>query len=205
MRSLKQHRNKEQAKIYKRMSKCKLYSKQYRKYKKALQNLKHKYDKKILECVHKITKLYLDFCIENNISVVYYGDLDSATRNTKKRIKSKKVTQKLAQWNHGQIIRYLQNKLSRYGIKMIKVPEYYTSQKCPHCSKLNKPKGRCYKCRKCGYEQHRDIVGAINILNDNDGTKLTRYTNKKYLRIDIKSKVVNADAYSESSSSDCSR
>jgi len=181
MRAIKQHRNKIQADIYRRMSKCKKGSKQYRKYLRALKNMKWKYDKKILDCVHKVSKLYLDYCIINDVSTVYYGDLDSATRNTKKRA-NKFVGQKLNQWNYGELIKQLENKLTRYGIKLIEVKEYYTSQKCPSCESLNKPTKRNYTC-KCGYRQHRDIVGAMNILNDNSEFEISRYTDKKYLQI----------------------
>lgn len=38
-------------------------------------------------------------------------------------------------------------------------------------------------CNKCNCTQHRDIVGAINILNDNGGFNLTKYNNLKYLQI----------------------
>ncbi|MEM5599279.1 transposase [Niallia circulans] len=86
MRAIKQHRNKIQADIYRRMSKCKKGSNQYRKYLRALKNMKWKYDNKILDCIHKISKLYLDYCILNDVSTVYYGDLDSATRNTKRKL-----------------------------------------------------------------------------------------------------------------------
>ena len=183
MRSIKQQRNKIQAKLYKRISNCTKDSRQYVNYKKALSNMTYAYRKKIDDCVHKITKKYVDYCIANNISVVYYGDLDSATRNTKGRVRTS-TGQKLQQFNHGEVIKHLDNKLSRYGIKMIKVKEYYTSQKCPKCNKLNKPEGRCYKCKYCNYKQHRDIVGAINILNDNAKTSGVYYKNLKYLRID---------------------
>jgi putative transposase len=181
MRSIKYLRNKHQAKIYQRMSKCKQGSKQYLKYMNALRNLTYKTKRRINDAVHKITKLYLDFCIQNNISAVYYGDLDSATRNTKGRVNSF-IGQKLQQWNHGEIIRELENKLSRYGVKLVKVKEYYTSSKCPNCGKINKPNNRNYECA-CGYKQHRDLVGAINILNNNTNVGIRYYTSKKYLRI----------------------
>jgi putative transposase len=181
LRSIKYLRNKHQARIYQRMSKCKQGSKQYLKYMNALRSLTYKTERRINDAVHKITKLYLDFCIENNISTVYYGDLDSATRNIKGKVNSY-VGQKLKQWNYGEIMRQLENKLSRYGIKLVKVEERYTSKKCPNCGKLNKPNGRNYTC-ECGYTQHRDLVGAINILNDNANTNLKYYTTKKYLRI----------------------
>jgi len=182
IRSIKRFRDKEQGNLKSKMSKCTKGSKQYRKYSKALYKLKYKAEKQILDAIHKSTKLYLNYCLENRISKVYYGDLDSCTRNTKERV-GKKSGQKLNEWNYGLIMLQLENKLNRYGIQLVKVKEYYTSKKCPVCGKLNAPKGRQYECA-CGYKQHRDIVGAINILNDNHGTKLTHYTNKKYLRIE---------------------
>lgn len=182
LRSVKRFRNKEQAKIKSKMSNCANGSRQYQKYRNALYSIKFKSDKQILDVIHKTTKLYLDYCLENDISKVYYGDLDSCTRDTKKRV-GKFVGQKLNQWNYGLLMLQLENKLNRYGIQIIKVKEYYTTKKCPECGKLNQPKGREYRCG-CGYKQHRDIVGAINILNDNHSTKLTHYTDKKYLRIE---------------------
>jgi putative transposase len=184
MRSIKRLRNKEQAKIRSRMTKCEKGSRQYKRYSKALRNIKAKTDRQIHDCIHKISKLYLDFCIHNNISIVYFGDLDGASRSTKqKRRGNKMVRQKLSQWNFGQMMKLLENKLIRYNIRVIKISEAYSSQKCPQCDKLNKPKGREYKCRRCNYQQHRDINGAINILNDNASTKILRYKKLKYLQI----------------------
>lgn len=181
LRSIKRLREKEQAKLRSKMSKCKKYSKQYKKYNRALWNLKYKSERQILNCVHKISKLYLDYCIENNISKVYYGDLDSCTRNSSDRV-GKVVGQKLNQWNYGEIMQQLHNKLERYGIELIKVSEAYTSQTCPLCGKRHKPTNRNYIC-ECGYTQHRDLVGAINILNFNTEFHIKIYKNKKYLQI----------------------
>jgi putative transposase len=174
-------RNKELGMLRSKQSKCVKGSKQYNKYSKAMYSLKYKTDNRILDTVHKITKLYLEFCLENKISLIYYGDCDSATRNTKGKVGNS--GQKLSQWNYGLIMKQIINKLSRYEIQTIKVPEYYTSQACPNCGLLNKPVNRNYIC-ECGYTQHRDILGAINILNMNHGTDLTHYIKKKYLRIE---------------------
>ena len=135
-----------------------------------------------MDCVHKISKLYLDYCIENGISKVYYGDLDSCTRNTKERV-NKLIGQKLNDWCYGLLMLQLENKLSRYGIELVKVSEAYSSQTCPHCGNRHKPTGRNYECQ-CGYKQHRDVVGAMNILNFNEkDIKLEKYSSLKYLRI----------------------
>jgi putative transposase len=183
IRSIKRLRNKELAKLKSRRSKCTKGSRQYKKYSKAIYNLQYKTENKINDSVHKITKLYLDYCIQNNISKVYYGDLDSCTRNTKNKNHGNKfVRQKLSQWCYGLITLQLKNKLSRHDIKLKKVKEYYTSSKCPVCKELNNPNGRNYSCI-CGYKMHRDVNGAINILNDNSNYYIHKYNNLKYLRI----------------------
>ncbi|MCY0881770.1 MAG: zinc ribbon domain-containing protein [Firmicutes bacterium] len=45
----------------------------------------------------------------------------------------------------------------------MKISEAYTSQTCPRCGHLTKVAGRIYRCRACGYQAHRDGVGAVNI------------------------------------------
>jgi len=49
------------------------------------------------------------------------------------------------------------------GIKAIIINEAYSSQTCPKCLKKHKPSSRNYICPFCGFEYHRDGVGAINI------------------------------------------
>lgn len=184
MRSHKRFRNKEQAKLRLRMSKCTKYSRQWNKYNKAMQKLIAKSDRKELDSLHKITKHYVDYCVMRDISTVYYGDLDSLTRDGKKENRGHTFTrQKINQWSYGKLTAMLEIKLARYGIKMVKVKEYYTSQKCPNCKSLHKTRDRNYYCNDCGYTQHRDIVGAINILNDNDDRNVQYYSSKKYLQI----------------------
>ena len=128
LREIKQLRNKHMGKLKSRRSKCIKGSRQYKKYSRAIKKLVYKTKNKILNLTHKITKLYLDYCIKNNIRKVYYGDLDSCTKNTKKEKRGgKKVHQKLNEWNYGQLTQELINKLSRYGIELVKVKEYYTN------------------------------------------------------------------------------
>lgn len=183
IRSIQRLRNKELGKLDQRMSKCTKGSRQYKRYMWARTKLREKFNNQIKDCVHKTTKLYLDYCLKNNINTVYYGDLDNCTRGTKKKKDGSRFTrQKLTQWCFGKIVQQLENKLSRYGIKLVKVKEYYTSSKCPACKKKNKPKGRNYSC-KCGYKMHRDVNGSINILNDNSKYNIKECNTLKYLRI----------------------
>ena len=184
IRSIRRFHNKEQAQIRSKRDKLTKGSNQYWKYTNAIRNLSKKTENQILDSVHKISKLYLDYCIDNGISKVYYGDLDSCTRGNS-GVMSKYSNQKLRDWCYGLLILQLENKLSRYGIEMVKISEAYTSQTCPHCGHKHKPTNRNYVCRECGYVQHRDLVGAINILNFyEENIHIEEYTNMKYLRID---------------------
>jgi putative transposase len=50
---------------------------------------------------------------------------------------------------------------------LLAVPPHHTSQTCPGCqhvSKDNRQIQALFLCVACGYENHADVVGAINIL-----------------------------------------
>lgn len=181
VRSLVRLKDKRMGEVKSLRSRCIKYSKQYRKYTKAIYKIKFEFDRKIMDALHKQTAKYVNWCIKNNVSITYYGDLDSVTRNKKGKM-SKKLNQKLNMWRFGILVYQLNYKLLRRGIKSYKINEAYTSQTCPNCNKRNKPNNRNYYC-KCGYKQHRDVVGAINILNKYGTCNLTRFAKKEYLQI----------------------
>ena len=78
---------------------------------------------------------------------------------------------------HSQTVQAISDKFdaNRKTISALRknVKENYTSQICPKCSKKHKPTGRTYRCT-CGYETHRDIIGAWNILNKKHKCEHTR-------------------------------
>jgi len=182
VRSLIRLKDKRQAELMSKRSSCIINSKMYKKYTKAIWKIKYEFDRKINDAIHKQTNLYLNWCVKNNISKIIYGDVDNTTRNSRGKLR-KNINHKLNMWRFGKIIQQLNNKLTRFGIELIKVDEYYSSQTCPHCGNKKKIFNRNYKCKKCGYKQHRDIVGAINILNDNSKYHIENYINKVYLQI----------------------
>lgn len=182
VRSLIRLKDKRQGELKSLQSRCVKYSKKYKKYAKAIWKIKFEFDRKINDAIHKQTKSYIDYCLRNNINKVFYGDLDTTTRGSKGKLNNN-INHKLNMWRFGQIMLQLENKLSRYGIKLLKVKEYYTSQKCPCCGEIKKQSNRNYMCDKCGYTQHRDIVGSMNILNDNTEYHVEKYDSKVYLQI----------------------
>ena len=49
---------------------------------------------------------------------------------------------------------------------LVLVDEHDTSKTCPNpnCTQRHKVAGRVYRCPVCGFQAHRDVVGAVNIL-----------------------------------------
>jgi putative transposase len=186
IRSIQRFRNKELAKLNSKLSKCTKGSINYKKYRKAIRKLCSKSNAKLNYLFHKTSKLFIDYVSENNINNVIIGDLTNFNMNLKNIKKKKGKQQKLAQWPHGKLREKLQYKLKYQNVNLIEISEKYTSQTCPVCGHRHKPMGRNYVC-KCGYKNHRDIVGAINILSKyiNGEIKPINLPHKelKYLRI----------------------
>lgn len=186
VRSIHQLRNKKLAEIHHLQSKCTKKSKRWKKLQRAKQYVLSKSVKQMEDKLHKTTKEFVDWCIKQTVSNVYVGDPEGVQRNTrKKRRATKKQAQKLSNWSFGKILRYLNYKLEREGIKLRKTNEAYTSQTCPVCKKRKKTSSRNYKCQ-CGYTEHRDIHGARNILAKSLYGEIDHIdvcTNMKYLRI----------------------
>ncbi|MEB0033175.1 transposase, partial [Undibacterium sp. RTI2.1] len=67
----------------------------------------------------------------------------------------------------GEFRRQLAYKVQWHGGMLLAVPPHHTSQTCPccgHVSKDNRQTQAKFLCVDCGYENHADVVGAINIL-----------------------------------------
>lgn len=63
--------------------------------------------------------------------------------------------------------RQLAYKLTWRGGRLIAVPPHHTSQTCPlchHVSARNRPSQAQFLCQSCGYENHADVVAAVNVL-----------------------------------------
>jgi putative transposase len=186
VRSIHRLRNKKLAEIQQLQSKCKKGSRQWRKYQKAKRYILGKSERQLRDALHKTTKAFVDWCIEQFISDVHMGEVEGVQRNTrKKKCVNRKQAQKLSNWSFGKVKQYLTYKLEQLGIQIHHVDESYTSQTCPVCTKRRKVSSRNYRCT-CGYEEHRDIHGARNILSKALYGQIQHFdvgTNVKYLRI----------------------
>ena len=189
VRSIKRLRNKRVKELQKKLAKCKKGSRQWKKYHRALHYSLARSDAQLTDALHKTTRKFVNWCVENEVKQVIVGDVEGVQRNTSRKKKNKKRrsrkhNQKMSQWQFGKIHAYLTYKLEYEGISLEKVNEAYTSQTCPVCGKRKKVSSRNFVC-KCGYKEHRDIHGAKNILSKSIYGEFRDMgpVQRKYLRI----------------------
>lgn len=180
LRSINRFRNKKLAELQKKQSKCKKYSRRWKKLQRAKMYMLNKCEAQVRDFTHKLTKKFVDWAVENNIKCVYCGNPEGVQRKNRGKL----VNQKLSNWNFGVQMNYLKYKLKAKGIELKVISEAYTSQTCPICGQRHKVKNRNYSC-SCGYNAHRDINGASNILSLGLYGKIKyihKIINTKYLR-----------------------
>ncbi|WP_026102356.1 RNA-guided endonuclease TnpB family protein [Pleurocapsa sp. PCC 7319] len=159
LRSKRQYQNKLKAKLSNLIDTKKRGSQRRQKIIKSKQKQLAKVVNQIKDIEHKLTSKAVSMLQERSIQTLVIGDV----RDIRKNIKySKKVNQKLHQWNFGSIRAKLEYKCAKAGINTELISEAYTSQEYLSCRKRNKPRNREYKCL-CGFRWHRDGVGCSNI------------------------------------------
>ena len=89
-----------------------------------------------------------------------------------------KSQQKISLWSHGNLRQYSTYKAHAAGIqferRVERRVEHQTSETCPRCGRQHKPRGRVYRCPKCGLVARRDAVGAVNFLSRKVHMKLAK-------------------------------
>jgi putative transposase len=137
-------------------------SKRYRRLVAAKVRMKAKHARVMRDMEHKISRAVVDAAVAHEAGTIVIGDVRDVADGVDL---GKAANQKISQWNHGQVRRYVAYKAEAEGITVRLVDEAYTSQTCPTCSHRHKPKGRRYRCPACGFPAHRDVVGQVNILS----------------------------------------
>lgn len=168
LRSTFQLRNKKQAEIRKLQAKCEKKSLRWWRLQRAWNKIQRQCDRKIRDICHKVSRAVVEFALESDASTIVIGDVKNIADKTKveKRL-GRKSRQKMSNWPHGTIRKYIEYKAAQFGIAVELEDERYTSQTCPSCQERTKQRNRNYKCKHCGWVGHRDAVGAMNILSKN--------------------------------------
>jgi putative transposase len=160
IRSLKRHRNKQLGCIAKKQSRCKKYSRRWRKMQRAKNRLRSRSERRVRDLRHKATRQVITFCEQQQVGKLYIGN----PHGVRNEDKGRHHNQRMSQWEYGKDIDYLTHKSEQARIKSFTGTERGTSSQCPACGhRQKKPKGRAWHCKACGFNGHRDLVGSVNM------------------------------------------
>jgi putative transposase len=171
LNSFKKHQQR-LARYQRRMSRKVKFSNNWKKAKAKVQKIHTGIANARKDFLHKTTTT-----ISQNHALVCIEDLQ--VRNMSKSSKGnseqhgKMVKQKsglnraILDQGWGEFRRQLDYKVVWNGGMLLAVPPHNTSRTCPccgHVSKDNRQTQAKFLCVDCGYENHADVVGAINVL-----------------------------------------
>jgi putative transposase len=114
------------------------------------------------EC-HKQVASYL----ARNYDVVVLPTFETSQMVSKSRRKlHSKTARAMMNWAFYQFSQTLQHLCNRYGSKLVRMTEEYTSKICTKCGHIHRTLGgnKKFKCPQCGYEIPRDFNGALGIF-----------------------------------------
>jgi len=160
LRAKRQYQNKLKAKLSAKIDVKKKGSRRRKQLIRSKQKQLTQIKQQIKDIEHKQTTHFISTLQASGVQTVVIGDVRDIRQDLDG---GTKTNQKLHQWSHGSIRHQLTYKAERRGMRVALQEERYTSQTCPCCGKRSKPRGRVYRCVKCGFTFHRDGVGAINI------------------------------------------
>jgi len=171
LNSFKQHQQR-LVRYQRRMSRKVKFSSNWKKAKARVQKIHARIANARRDFLHKttttISKSHALVCIED----VQVRNMSKSSKGTIEQ-PGKKVRQKsglnraILDQGWGEFRRQLGYKVEWNGGILLAVPPHHTSQTCPACahvSKDNRQTQAKFLCVGCGYENHADVVGAINVL-----------------------------------------
>ncbi len=131
---------------------------------KAVKRINDKEQRIMRDIDHKISHDIVKAAVAHNVSVIKLEQLENIRSTTRT---SRKNNPSLHTWSFYRLAKFIEYKARLAGITVEYVNPAYTSQKCPICGDIHHADDRNYTC-KCGYHIHRDVLGALNIMNSTE-------------------------------------
>jgi putative transposase len=179
IRSLKRQRNMQQGQLASKQARCKKYSHRWKKLQRAKNKMSSRIRRRVRDLRHKATRQVIEFCREQQVGALYIGN----PHGVRQHKTGHHHNQRMSQWEYGKDIDYLTYKSTQARIKSFTGTERGTSSQCPECDSLRKkPKGRVWRCKQCGFQGHRDLVGSVNMHRIAYGHKVLFPRPATYLR-----------------------
>ena len=113
--------------------------------------------------IHKQVASYL----AKNYDVIILPTFETSQMVVKKKRKLRsKTARAMMTWAFYQFSQILEHLCNRYGSRLVRMTEEYTSKTCTKCGHIHRKLGssKNFKCPKCNYEIHRDFNGAVGIF-----------------------------------------
>ena len=148
------------------------FSKNWHKAKRRVQTIHTRIGNARRDYLHKVTTTisqnHAMVCIEDlqvrNMSRSAAGTAEQSGRNVRAKSGLNKA---ILDQGWAEFRRQLDYKLQWSGGWLVAVPPHNTSRTCPCCGHIaadNRRTQAQFKCVACGYANHADVVGAMNIL-----------------------------------------
>nr|WP_246046507.1 transposase [Thermosporothrix hazakensis] len=179
IRSLKRQRSKHLGQLAKKQSRCKHYSRRWKKLQRAKNKQCRRAERRIRDMRHKATRKVINFCVEQQVGTLFIGN----PHGVRNKNNGRHQNQRMALWEYGRDIDYLTHKAKAAHIMSFTGSERGTSSQCPVCGQKHKPKGRQWACRACGFQGHRDLVGSVNMHQLACGSQVEFPRSFTYLRL----------------------
>lgn len=134
------------------------------KHQDAVEYINNKEQRIMKDIDHKLSHDIVATAVAHNVKTIKLEQLQNIRSTTRK---SRKNNHSLHNWSFYRLAKFIEYKAKLAGIEVLYVNPAYTSQRCPVCGDIHHANDRSYTC-KCGYHNHRDILGAVNICNSTE-------------------------------------
>ncbi|MFL6266380.1 MAG: RNA-guided endonuclease TnpB family protein [Actinomycetes bacterium] len=141
-------------------------SRRWRRHRARQRRVEARHRRRIHQAQHEAAKQVIAVAVQQRVSLLLVGD----PRGITDRDAGRAHNLRLRQWHRTHLLLALRDKAEHAGIVVRLVDERGSSSTCPACRRrVPKPRGRRFRCRGCGFEGHRDLVGAHNIAAKGGG------------------------------------
>jgi putative transposase len=137
---------------------------QHSKHPEAVKRINDKEQRIMKDLDHKLSHDIIENAVAHNVKAIKLEQLSNIRSTTRT---SRKNNHSLHTWSFYRLAQYIEYKARLAGIKVEYVNPAYTSQRCPVCGDIHHADDRKYTCN-CGFQIHRDILGAMNICNSTE-------------------------------------
>lgn len=156
-------------------------SRRQKKTNRTMARQKAKSVRRIRDVNHKVSRQAVDWGVATGQGKMVLSQPTGIAKAKGRRSQR----QRNGYWEYGQQSRMIEYK-AEGRIEIERDEERGTSSTCPKCQHHYHPSGRLFRCPKCGWVGHRDLVGAGNQLGRHDPhadvAALIEQAHPKYLR-----------------------